>query len=816
MKPIQLTLKGFKGIKAGMGLDQITLDLEQLPPGIIVLSAPNGTGKTTIMDSLTPYRLMPYRAGNTYRPTGFSYYDHTYGDAAKTFLFEVDGVTYKSKVLIDTDRKKAEAYLYTWRDDPDPATGREGEWDKYPGIDGKLETYDRAVEEVLGSPELFFTSIFRAQNAKALSDYSKGDIKDLFVELLNISHLQAIGEKARRVKQELAGKVEILMVDRKRLQDTVAKEPETCNDIILVQADISCIDGEITSYEQEIITLQEKVNELDVKIGLQKKAREEVDKIRAELNEANIKYRTMSDTAETKGMGLSKKAEAAAKRADTLKGSITTAEARVATLPYLRNLAEEKTTKGEALETTKTDIRDVDASLEVMNRALNDILSADKTIAEKESDLKAKLFSRTNLLENNLKRELQRAQKQADYIKSSGCPVDNPTCKFMKAAVEDRGKIPELERDIELYSKPAQDETDLEAEIAGLKAQRKDPATIRGQIKAVTDTKNNLLLTQKSIEADLQEITKSLESLPLAEQAEAQLPELRKQLQETEAEVAACEAEVATYAAEANKELVAIRETIGQLNMKLLDASDNGPDYEKQKDDILKVQAHFRKEIEEARIRQQGHNQHLGALEETLKQIDGAKGELDTIGSRIGYLNDEVSQWATLEKAFGNDGIIALELDDAGPQISAIANELLQVFGGRFAVRIDTQSAKAAGGMKEVFDITVFDNQTDEQKSIKRLSGGEKTWIEDAVTKAICIYNKTASGRQFKTIYTDEKDGALDFEKKKEFFAMKRRVLDLGGYDREICITQSPELMAMADGVIRLSKENGVEVITNA
>jgi exonuclease SbcC len=815
MKPIQLLLRNFKGIKAGMGLDEVTVDFASLN-GIIVFSAPNGSGKTTILDSLHPYRLMPYRAGNTYRPTGFSYYDHTYGDAVKVFIFEVDGVTYKSKVLIDTDRKKAEAYLYIWRADfvPDEA-GESGTWDKYPGVDGKLEAYDRAVEEVLGSPELFFTSIFRAQNAKALSDYSKGDIKDLFVELLNISHLQAIGERARRVKQDLSGKVEILMVDRKRLQDAVAREPETLNGITATQADISCIAGEIESYEQEIITLQERINELDVKTGLQKKAREEVDKIRKELNEANVKYRTMSDTAEAKGMDLSKKAAALGGKVDALRATITTAEEQVTTLPYLRSLAEEKTTKDGALEATRSDIRDVDASLEVMNKTLNDILSADKTIAEKELELDGIVQKRLRELSLS-KRDLEDAKKQAEYIKSSGCPVDNPTCKFMKAAVEKRDRISDIECDIAFHGQPGGTETALQAEIDELKAKKKDPATIRGQIATVTATKSNLLLTQKSIEADLQEIARSLESLPLAEQAEAQLPEFRKQLQETEAEAAACEAEAASYAAEVNKELVTIRETIGQLNMKLLDAGDNGRDYEGDKEALVAKQAHFRTEIEDARIRQQGHNQHLGALEETMKQIDRAKGELDTIAARIAYLNDEVSQWATLEKAFGNDGIIALELDDAGPQISATANELLQVFGGRFAVRIDTQSAKAAGGMKEVFDITVFDNQTDEQKSIKRLSGGEKTWIEDAVTKAICIYNKTASGRQFKTIYTDEKDGALDFEKKKEFFAMKRRVLELGGYDREICITQSPELMAMADGVIRLSKENGVEVITNA
>ena len=66
MKPLKLKLKNFKGIKAGMGLDEVEIDLSGIK-GIAVFSAPNGSGKTTILDNLHPYRLMPYRAGG-YRP----------------------------------------------------------------------------------------------------------------------------------------------------------------------------------------------------------------------------------------------------------------------------------------------------------------------------------------------------------------------------------------------------------------------------------------------------------------------------------------------------------------------------------------------------------------------------------------------------------------------------------------------------------------------------------------------------------------------------------------------------------------------------
>jgi exonuclease SbcC len=36
------------------------------------------------------------------------------------------------------------------------------------------------------------------------------------------------------------------------------------------------------------------------------------------------------------------------------------------------------------------------------------------------------------------------------------------------------------------------------------------------------------------------------------------------------------------------------------------------------------------------------------------------------------------------------------------------------------------------------------------------------------------------------------------------FMAMKRRVLELGGYAREFFVSQTPELTAMADAVIDL------------
>ena len=64
MQPLQLTLKGFRGIRDGLGLQELTLDLERLAAGaqLIAIAGANGRGKTTIIDNMHPYLLMPSRA----------------------------------------------------------------------------------------------------------------------------------------------------------------------------------------------------------------------------------------------------------------------------------------------------------------------------------------------------------------------------------------------------------------------------------------------------------------------------------------------------------------------------------------------------------------------------------------------------------------------------------------------------------------------------------------------------------------------------------------------------------------------------------
>ena len=87
--------------------------------------------------------------------------------------------------------------------------------------------------------------------------------------------------------------------------------------------------------------------------------------------------------------------------------------------------------------------------------------------------------------------------------------------------------------------------------------------------------------------------------------------------------------------------------------------------------------------------------------------------------SRADRLSDEIAQWKLLAKGLGNDGVIALTIDDAGPALTHTVNELLLAcYGMRFTVEIRTQRTLASGELREGFEILVHDAESDSSKSV--------------------------------------------------------------------------------------------------
>ena len=206
MKPDYLLLRGFEGILSGMGLSEIEIDFSVVPDGIVVFDGPNGRGKTTLVDNMHHFRVMPSKVNKSYSPEAFSFYEETYGcDACKIFVSTMRGMRHKSVVSIDAVKRKQKCYLYEEVN---------GNW-KPLNPDGSTESYDKAVEAIFGTPQLYFISNFRDQRAKSFSRYSKGDIKEILAELLGIDGIKELSDKAGRIRKALQDHLTHLRAQRR-------------------------------------------------------------------------------------------------------------------------------------------------------------------------------------------------------------------------------------------------------------------------------------------------------------------------------------------------------------------------------------------------------------------------------------------------------------------------------------------------------------------------------------------------------------------------------------------------------------------------
>lgn len=194
-----------------------------------------------------------------------------------------------------------------------------------------------------------------------------------------------------------------------------------------------------------------------------------------------------------------------------------------------------------------------------------------------------------------------------------------------------------------------------------------------------------------------------------------------------------------------------------------------------------------------------------------LSQAEGALLQLGDVSARVASLNaqraalaDRRAGFALVESGFGVNGIQALEIDAAGPEVSTITNDLLEAcFGSRFSVALRTvQEAKAGRVQREVFDLLVYDGESGGSRPLDEMSGGEQALIDEALRLAIAIFNSRRHGAVFGTLFRDECDGQFHESMAARYPAMLRRAMELGSFDRIYMISHRAIVSAQADARI--------------
>jgi len=766
MRPLKLTLEGFVGVRDGMNRDRLVLDLSSLPDGLIALTGPNGAGKTTIMDNLHPYRIMPSRATRL-SVDGFSYWDHLCApQAQKEFKWEHANVVYRSTFVFRKPSKtgKAEYYLASldtdglWR----PCSVPDGT-----ESDGKAETYDRCVEAVCGSLESFFTSVFSSQGRRPLASYGTAEIKGLLAELLHIDYLRALSTKAADVAKLLGkslvaiqAQLQAFTVVRAEETQAVASLHQASSDLIQTKArreqTLTAIE-ETTQQKASLAARQNENESIHIRVMELAKRRREIVESKAVV----INDRTIGEQRITQRRGALLERANRNQSVLNLRESIQGAQA-------LKNEAILAIAVEEGRATT---LRSEIGELESKRLRHTAIISQLK-------GLESKGASKATLVES-----LRNQSSVIDTVPCLGHAM-HATCPLLAQA--------------HAASQQATEHTgSLTALRSAYKALRVEATVLAPSVELLMVKGAKLVESTQKLTTARRKLEQSTElsgKQPLLVAADLAVVELARERETIDGEANDLKTRCDAENHKLNEQL-----TLIDTEMQRLTAVDFSEEI--RKIDVVLGESRNSLIALEARIEgliraQVRFESERDALAKRLLGVDATE-------RRAQLLSDEIAHWKLLAKGLGNDGVIALTIDDAGPMLTQQVNDLLLAcYGHRFTVDIRTQRELASGEMREGFEILVHDADKDSTKAVAMLSGGQKVWVNECLTRGIALYLASNAGQPYRTVFSDESDGPLDPERKVQFIRMKREVLRLGGYEREFFISHTPDLIAEADAVI--------------
>ncbi len=806
MQPIKLTLKGFRGIRDGLGRDELSLDIESLAAGaqLIALVGPNGSGKTTIFDNAHPYRLMPSRATSA-SVGGFSYYEHLCAaEACKDLEWVHDGRRFRSQLVFRMNgTRRTEAYLHEWTDNRwVPVVMPDGT-----RSDGKTDTYDRCVEALLGSSETFFTSAFHAQNRRQLSAYRPGEVKGLLVELLGLEQIRATGQSAGRVAAQLQQTLE-------QRREALARHKAFEQSVQSLRAMVAEAHSRMHSTTEGRAQAQAGLQLAQERLAVQEAARAAaagVETLRQSLQSQIgdlLRRRATLNSARVRLAGeLRTRRELAAAAFRAAEEVATDAKARL----------QRDTTAAQALLARQGPVRAAVARLPALAEQEQAARTRLRT-AEEAGERCARLRQRLQLIaasRQGLEREAGAAAMQVQQLRErlrltqevpcSGTDLQG-ACKLLADAREAKTLQPSADLKIAKVRQELatldQERDKLQQELAGLGDPSAQAAQARTALDAVIEQRRSTSADAALAESlsQAQDRLKGIAAEGL--EIERRLLAARTSAREEVSRCDALEREADERHAGEVGELDAATAGLARQLADLPPPFDDG----KRAAAAQAVNAAGRALVDAETAHTAAATRHaelVGRLQSSVAQL----AEGSDAASTVARLETELAMWTALTKALGNDGVIALCIDDAGPTLASLTNELLLgCYGPRFTVSITTQVETAKKDLKEGFDVIAFDAETGASKSVAMMSGGERVWIDEALTRAIAVYLSQSAGRRYRTLFSDEADGPLDPERKRMFMAMKREVLRLGGYEMEIFVSQTTELWSLADRVIDLAR----------
>jgi exonuclease SbcC len=829
MIPIKLQLSGFLSYRELVEVDFTTFDLA-------CISGSNGAGKSSLLDAITwslfgqarkrddsVVNLQSDAAEVTFT---FSYEENVYRvqrslpkGKGTSLEFQVqDGGTWRpltERTLRETQARIEQILRLDYDTFVNAAFFLQGKADQFTqhtaskrkevlgsilGLEAwetyRVRTADRrrGLENEVGNIDGRITEI---DNELAEEEERKARLSELEGDLKGLTSLRKLQESALENMKKVTASLE----NQRRLVETLATSLERS------QSHLSGLQTRLVGREAERATYADLVNRA------------------ADVESAYEKW---------------KQARAESERMDEIATQFREHEKH--RQPLLEEIAVERAKLEQERETLSVQESAVSDQATVINELQGQIEVAKSALAEAETKLAERegLEKRTGTARERmaeLKAENQTLKVQMDELKSridrlsategAVCPLCGQDLseehrKSTLAGLETDGKTQgdHYRANTTEMKSLAEQVTSYESRItnfASVERERQSASTTIAQLTERLGTLQKGADEWKSAgEKRLSEVTKMLDKESFAKEARAQLKEVDKELAalgyDAAAHDAARKAESEQRVAEeeyqnlekARAALKPIEDEIANLKLEIekgeseirtqqkehneavaaLAASEaQAPDIESAMDELLRLQE------QENRL-----TQEVGAARQKVDVLSDLKKRKADYATGREELLHQIARHKTLERAFGKDGVPALLIEQALPQIETRANELLdRLSDGQMSIRFVTQAEykdKKRDDLKETLDIQISDAAG--VRDYEMYSGGEAFRVNFAIRLALSEVLAQRKGARLQTLVIDEGFGSQDIQGRQRLIEAINLVKD--DFAKILVITHLEEL----------------------
>ena len=845
MIPIKLRLEGFTSYREPVEIDFTGFDLA-------CVSGPNGAGKSSLLDAIT------YALYGKARVQNEAIINTASNTANVTLDFEYENQVYRV-IRVNTRGKSTQLDFFIQNPDETP----EKRWKSL--TEHTVRETDAKIGNTLRLDYDSFVnaSFFLQGKADSFATKKPSERKEILSAILGLDQWEVFRKSANEKNRQLRSDVKLLERDVDSIQQELETEGHQLHDRELLERDLAIA-------RQKISTQQAQLDKLRAQDQMIASQTHQLERLKLQLERSHQSLERKQQQAAEKQLTLDGYQEklAPASQIESTYQQLLTDRKTLQTLDLLSQqywplerqrgqlesqLASHLQSLEREIHTLQAEELELQAALKASAQSrikLNNLTDqlAGFTVLADEGQLTAQIQEITQQIEV-LEGENGRLKAQMDELAARKHKVEDAADSVCPMCGQDLSPQhrQEIIAEINDQGRPLGDQhranraqtgqlkakkVELENQLTQLRLQevrrlnlQRDQALLQQELNSLQERENiwkagkAARLLQASTERDQQsflpEARKQLDQvreqiatltydqsahdqLRLSVQAQASAEQAWQELKIAENSCLLLESEMESMRSEIKHEQESLQEIENryQLDSAALEQARS------------EAQASRLAEEELARLREEQDvcNRKLGEVDQVLATIQTQRERQVRLRTEIEALNEQIRQYSKLETAFGKDGVPAMLIDQALPELEDQANELLaRLSNYSMSVKFDTQRAykdTKRKDMMETLDILISDGSG--IRDYETYSGGEAFRINFAIRLALSRVLAHRAGAKLQTLVIDEGFGNQDAQGRQRLIEAINTVRP--DFEKILIITHIEELKDYFSNRIEVTK----------